>query len=93
MLSGDKNDLRYAGQGTHDTRHRNCRLGCFGSAVVLSIKAPSAGLVFVLEQKDFVNDRDFVTELDVHECPAYGVANMGSVCGLAAKDDAEADNG
>jgi hypothetical protein len=60
---------------------------------MLPVEAAGARLVFILEEKDFVNDRDFVTELDVHQGAADGVADMGGVYGLAAKDNAETNDG
>ena len=68
-------------------------MGCFCAAVVFPVKASCPCLVFILEQENFVDHRNFVTELDVHQGAANGVADVGGMNSLATKDNAEANNG
>ena len=71
----------------HDASHFERRLRRFEAAIVFRAQTACAGLLFVLEEKNLMDDRNFVTELDVHECPADGVANVGGVRRLAAQDN------
>ena len=79
-------------QLAHHARHGQRRLGGFSAAIVGLAQAPGAGLVFIFQEQDFVDDRDQALELNPHQGLADGLADMGGVDSLAAQDDTEADD-
>ncbi len=82
-----------AGPLAHDAGHGQGGLGGFGAAVVGLAQAPGAGLLLVFQEQDLVDDGDEVSKLDGHEGTADGLADVGGMDGLAAQDDAQADDG
>jgi hypothetical protein len=76
----------------HDARHRQGCLRGLGAPVMCPAQATGAGLVFIFQEQDFVDDRDQALELNPHQGLADGLADMGGVDSLAAQDDTEADD-
>ena len=76
----------------HECGHINGCLGSFSAAVVVFAKATDIRLVFIIEQKNFVNDRDFVRNLKVYECAGYGFADELGMGGFASDHNAQADD-
>ena len=57
------------------------------------VEATLPGLQFIFQQQDFVNDGDFVCDLDLRQGVAHGLADVLGVRGGAAQNNAEADDG
>jgi hypothetical protein len=64
----------------------------FQSAIVLWIQTPFGGLCLVFQQQDLVDNGDCVAQLDLHQCSTHSFPDVGRVNGLAAQNDAQAED-
>ncbi|MFM1943712.1 MAG: hypothetical protein RI897_2694 [Verrucomicrobiota bacterium] len=80
-------------EGLHDVGHGECGAGDFDAAAMGFAEAADAGLLFVLEVVDPVDDGDERIHLEFGEGVADGVADMLGVGGFALEDHAEAEDG
>src|ERR1043166_1149652 len=58
---------------------------------MLTPEATDPSLIFIFKEEHLVDDRDFEADLNLHQGPADGFADMGGVTGLAAQNNSEAD--
>ena len=75
----------------HHPSHSQCALSRLSAAVVCFAQATHAGLSFILEEKDFMDDRHTPLELDLHEGQAHRFADMCGVSGFTPQNYAQAD--
>ncbi len=76
----------------HHLRHGQCRLGGFGTTIMLAAQAAHARLRFVLQQQHLMDHRHLVLQLNLYQRLADRFADVRGVDGFASQDDAEADD-
>jgi hypothetical protein len=70
------NPDRSTAQTAHDVRHLDGRLRCLPAAIMFFVEAALASLMVVFQQENFVNDRDFVLNLNLGQRIADGFADV-----------------
>ena len=87
-----KADFNTLSERRHYACHLQCGLRCFHAAIVLGIQATRCGLLLIFEQQDFVDDRDAVLNLDLHQRLTHGLADVLGVGGFTAKNNSETND-
>ena len=80
-------------QTFHYARHLQGRLGRFRAAIVFFIQAAFPCLLLVFQEEDFMDDGNFVLNLDLCQSVAHGLADVLRMGGRAAQNHAETDDG
>src|SRR6266436_5307596 len=68
----------------HNLRHCEGCLRGFSTTIVLPAQAAHTSLLFIIQQKHFVNHWNFISQLYLHQRLAYGFTDVRRMRGFAA---------